>query len=122
METTAHRIKKFRELRNYTQEFLASILGISQPAYAKIEQGKTKITLKRLREISEILKVEPLELLEGINDNRRINFDYFIGVAKNPNRDVVIVYEKLIKQLTAENERLIAENENLWNLIENRKV
>ena len=51
-------IRKIREFRNYTQDYLAAKLRISQNAYSKIELGYSNITLRRLIEISEILEVE----------------------------------------------------------------
>lgn len=47
-KSVAANIRKTREFRNYTQEYLAAKLGISQNAYSKIELGYTKITLERL--------------------------------------------------------------------------
>jgi transcriptional regulator with XRE-family HTH domain len=38
------KIKKIRELRNLTQEYLADQLGISQPAYSKLELHISKNT------------------------------------------------------------------------------
>lgn len=36
-KVVASNIRKIRELRNYTQDYLAAKLGISQNAYSKIE-------------------------------------------------------------------------------------
>lgn len=63
IKAIAHNIRQTREFRNYTQEYLASRLGISQNAYSKIELGYTKIPLTRIFEISEVLEVEVVELL-----------------------------------------------------------
>jgi transcriptional regulator with XRE-family HTH domain len=56
-------IRKIREYRNYTQEYLAAKLTISQNAYSKIELGYTKITLDRLFSIAIILEVDPIDLI-----------------------------------------------------------
>jgi len=56
-------LKKIRELKNYTQEFLAFSLGISQVAYSRIESGKTRLTVKRLLEIAAVLEIDPILLL-----------------------------------------------------------
>ena len=58
------RIKKFREFRNYTQEYMAENLNITQRAYSSIENGKTQLTVDRLFEIAKILNVTVIELLE----------------------------------------------------------
>ena len=62
-------IRKVREYRNYTQDYLAAKLKISQNAYSKIELGYSKITLNRLIEIAEILEVELTDLIStGSNE------------------------------------------------------
>ncbi|MBL4676219.1 MAG: helix-turn-helix transcriptional regulator [Mucilaginibacter sp.] len=50
-------IKETRENLNYTQEYLATCLGISQHAYSKIESGFTRLTVEHLIDISEALNV-----------------------------------------------------------------
>ena len=59
----AANIRKIREYRNYTQEYLAAKLSISQNAYSKIELGYTKITVERLFQIADILETELMELI-----------------------------------------------------------
>lgn|SRR5690554_5752380 len=57
------KLKKIREDRHYTQEYIANKLGISIRAYSKIERGETQLTINRLKEISAILNFSPSELL-----------------------------------------------------------
>lgn len=57
-------IRKKREERNYTQEYLAYKLNISQNAYSKIELGYTKITVERLFQVAEVLEIEAAALLD----------------------------------------------------------
>ena len=61
-------IRKIREFRNYTQDYLAAKLGISQNAYSKIELGYSNITLTRLIEISDILEVDLTDLIKSEPD------------------------------------------------------
>lgn len=63
MREVASNIRKVREFRNYTQDYLAAKLEISQNAYSKIELGYSKITLDRLFHIALILEVKVMELL-----------------------------------------------------------
>jgi len=56
-------IRKVREFRNYTQDYLAAKLKISQNAYSKIELGYSNITLNRLIEIAEILEIDLADLV-----------------------------------------------------------
>jgi transcriptional regulator with XRE-family HTH domain len=62
-------IRKKREYKNYTQEYLAYKLNISQNAYSKIELGYTKITVERLFQIAEFLETTAAELLETDEEN-----------------------------------------------------
>ena len=59
----AGNIRKIREYRNYTQDYLAAKLSISQNAYSKIELGYSKITLERLFQIAIILDIEVVQLI-----------------------------------------------------------
>lgn len=63
VRAVAGNIRKVREYRNYTQDYLAAKLEISQNAYSKIELGYSKITLDRLFHIALILEVEVTQLL-----------------------------------------------------------
>ena len=56
-------IRNKREGLNYTQEYLAAKLKISQNAYSKIELGYTKITVERLFQIADILEIMPADLI-----------------------------------------------------------
>jgi len=62
-KAVAVNIRKIREFRNYTQDYLAAKLGISQNAYSKIELGYSKLTLDRLFRIAVLLEVEPTHLI-----------------------------------------------------------
>jgi len=66
------KIKQIRELKNFTQEHVATHLGLTIRAYSKIESGETQLTINRLNEISSILGVEPMEVL-GFDDKQVFN-------------------------------------------------
>jgi transcriptional regulator with XRE-family HTH domain len=57
------KIKKFRELKNYTQEYMADKLAISQNAYSKIERSETDVAYSRVESISKILDVDVLDII-----------------------------------------------------------
>ncbi|MFF5383763.1 helix-turn-helix domain-containing protein [Pedobacter suwonensis] len=59
----AGNIRKIREYRDYTQDYLAAKLKISQNAYSKIELGYSKLTIDRLFQIAAILEVDVAHLL-----------------------------------------------------------
>src|SRR5579864_3460082 len=56
-------IRAQRMHKNYTQEYLAYKLGISQNAYSKIELGLTSVSIKKLFIIAETLDVSIYELI-----------------------------------------------------------
>jgi transcriptional regulator with XRE-family HTH domain len=58
------RIRQVRRNKDYSQQFMADELGISQNAYSKLECGKTPIYLDRLCEVSAILSISIYDLLE----------------------------------------------------------
>ena len=66
-------IRKVREQRNYTQEFVAKQMGISQNAYSKIENGYTQLTVKHIKDLSKILEVSIMELLRDDFEIHRPN-------------------------------------------------
>jgi transcriptional regulator with XRE-family HTH domain len=57
-------IRKFREMRNYSQEYVAGKMGISQNAYSKIENSITQLTVSHVSQISAILEVSIMDLLK----------------------------------------------------------
>ncbi|KAB2859498.1 MAG: helix-turn-helix transcriptional regulator [Flavobacteriales bacterium] len=60
-------IRKIRELKGFSQDFMANQLNISQRQYSRIEKEETKLDLDKLQTISEILEVT-LEQLLGFNE------------------------------------------------------
>lgn len=64
VKAIAVNIRNKREYRNYTQEYLAAKLAISQNAYSKLELGYTKITIERLFQIAEVLGFEVADLID----------------------------------------------------------
>lgn len=46
MKDIGFKIRRYREARNYTQEFMASQLNISQGSYSKIENNQLRLLLK----------------------------------------------------------------------------
>jgi transcriptional regulator with XRE-family HTH domain len=64
IKAIAANIRNKREYRNYTQEYLAAKLDISQNAYSKIELGYTKITVERLFQIADVLGFDVADLID----------------------------------------------------------
>ena len=57
------KIRMIRELKGFSQEFMANSLGITQNSYSKLENQKTKLSLERINSISKILEIDPIDLI-----------------------------------------------------------
>ena len=93
-----YKIKNIRELKNFTQEYMAEKLDISQAAYSKMEKGDTKISQDKLNKIAEILEVNPDDITDF--DNKKV-LNSFNNV-KGSNNGIITYNEKdmiLIRQL-----------------------
>lgn len=58
------RIRKFRVLKNFSQENMSEALGMSTGNYGKIERGEISISVSHLELISKVLEVSMSELIE----------------------------------------------------------
>ncbi|MCY1526779.1 helix-turn-helix protein [compost metagenome] len=68
MKTIGNKIRKVRELRNYSRSYVAKELGIGINSYGKIERNEVSITLLRLEELAEILQVSVVCLISFDED------------------------------------------------------
>jgi transcriptional regulator with XRE-family HTH domain len=57
-------IRQYRELRNYSQDYIAKKMGISQNAFSKIENNITQLTVKHVKLLSSILEAPMNDLLK----------------------------------------------------------
>lgn len=57
------KIHFLRQLKNWSQEEMASKLEMSVNGYAKIERGETDVPVSRLEQIAKVFEVELVELL-----------------------------------------------------------
>jgi len=57
------KIKKLRELKNFTQEHMAEQLGLTQSGYSKIESGEVDVPYQRLEQISKVLGLRPEDVI-----------------------------------------------------------
>lgn len=58
------RLKKMREERGWTQEFLAERVGVSRNTIARIEIGNRRPSLDLLERLAKALRVKVGELLK----------------------------------------------------------
>ena len=64
IKTVLANIKNQRNIKNYTQEYVANKLGISQNAYSKIESGVSTLTITTLFSLSHIFDIDVLLFFE----------------------------------------------------------
>ena len=57
VKLVTQRIKAFREMRGYSQEYMGVQLGMSTTSH-KLEDGKHKLDVGRLDKIAEVLHVD----------------------------------------------------------------
>lgn len=93
MDHVLKNIKKIRQQKGYSHEYLALELNISQAAYSKLEKSETKLTIDRLYKIAEILEAPIVELLDE-NPNTEFN---------QKNHDNAIGYQQQIENYHHEN-------------------
>lgn len=72
-DSIGSRIRKAREEKGLTQEYLAESLDVSGAFISKIERGKTPVNLQNLDRICQVLETSPEYILQGTNT---VNKDY----------------------------------------------
>lgn len=116
------RIKKAREERNYSQQYLAQQLGISQKAYSKIENSQTNVTLNHLDRIAQVLETSINQLLgtEGstVYNNYNTHNGEGIVIKKETPEKTIELYERMIKAQSDDIAYLKTQNEMLLKTIE----
>jgi len=116
------KLKILREVNNYTQEYVARVLEISQNAYSLLEKGTTKITLDRIEVLAELYKTTPAELIsvtETIyNGNTVASEMMHSNIPPNLSSFEKRMYEQTISRLEIDIEKLY----NLINQLATNKV
>ena len=96
MQTLGKKIRLLRHQKSWSQEDVAKQLGISIPAFSKIETGITDINLSRLEQISKLFEMTVVQLLNthGAEDQENYNSQY--AIKKNYNYLVENEFPKII--------------------------
>lgn len=117
MEKIINNIISISKDKGLSHENMAFELGISQPAYTKLLQNKTKLTVERLYKIAEILEVNVAELqgLEIDNQFNQTNKDYASGQLFQTQQ-----IENYYQENKEQNQRLLAQHEKIVALYEQR--
>jgi transcriptional regulator with XRE-family HTH domain len=109
------KMRTFRVAKGLSQENIASQLGISATAYAKIERGETDVNFSRLEQIAKIFEVSTLDLI-GFSGS---SLFYKSHMSNNSNLNNSL--NAVVPELPIENAKLKAENEGLKKEVEHLK-
>ena len=109
------KIKKIRELKDFTQEYMAQRLQITTTGYGKIERDETEMTLTKLENIAAILEIDFRQILDF---DEKLIFNIQNGNnAAIGNNNAVYHNEKMIDHLVQEIQHLRTENTRLLDIL-----
>jgi transcriptional regulator with XRE-family HTH domain len=102
-------IRTLRHEHGWSQEDVANRLGISIPAFSKIETGVTDINLSRLEQIANIFEVSVVKLLSLEYTEEPSTQDLSLSIIQkkltdreteitNLQRKVILLYEELLSK------------------------
>ena len=102
-------IRTLRHEHGWSQEDVANRLGISIPAFSKIETGVTDINLSRLEQIANIFEVSVVNLLSLEYTAEPSTQDLSLSIIQkklndreteitNLQRKVILLYEELLNK------------------------
>jgi len=121
MNNIGFNIKRIREQKGYSQEFMASKLDISQASYARIESQEIRLSIERLQKIANILETDILTFLDSsklsIQTQTNTNGAYGNGYVENLYIENKETLKKLIQTMENENQYLKTEIEFLRSII-----
>lgn len=87
-------------MRGYTQEYVASELGICTKWYGKIENGRADLSYSRLQRIAKILEVDLAEII-NFSEKNLLNFGGHFSDSTSTNQNLTEkereLYERTIK-------------------------
>lgn len=84
----SEKLKKIRSENDFTQEYLALELDVSQKTYSNMENGISKINLLQIKKIAEVYDVRVLELIKelfSIDDQLVVDEEKFEELSTNNN-------------------------------------
>lgn len=115
MNHVASNIKRIREQKRYSQEYVAAKLDMTQANYSRLENQESKLTIDRLQEIADILETDITAFFDSskITIQNQTNNDgaYGNGFVENLYVDNKETVNKLIQTLENENQHLKKEIE-----------
>ena len=104
MNNVGLNIRKSREKKGFSQEYVAEQLGINQSTYGKLERDVSNITLGRLFKIADVLEEDITTLLDigkkNIFNSQTNQGNGYVETINNDYKTMVeelkLVYEKML--------------------------
>lgn len=108
MSGLGNKIRKIREIKGFSQEYVGGKLGLTQRAYSKMELGETKITWDRILELAKIMELEPADLIDfdetkifhnctqSGNDVQTINYNTSLELESAYNSQIETLKEEVL--------------------------
>ncbi len=93
-------IRTCRTSRGYSQDYMADKLQMCQSSYANLESGKSMLSIDRLLQIAEILRIDIHELIDTSLHIPLPEEDQRKSTLVLP--DTKVVYEQLVSELRNE--------------------
>lgn len=108
-------IRKFREQKQWSQEYMAEQFGLSKNGYAKIERGESRPSLDRLEQITAVFGIGMIDLFGDerqsiclISENSQHSSNYY-----HSDNALILENEKLKLALTHKDELLAQKDEQI---------
>lgn len=117
MVLIGQKIRKMRENREFSQEYVAERLGISQTAYSKIENNQTKLTAERISQLSGLFDVPESDFFsydQHIEFHGNTITNGYVNTLIQTQKEV---YESTIETLQKQIEGLVEEKKELLSII-----
>ncbi|WP_343665281.1 helix-turn-helix transcriptional regulator [Chryseobacterium mucoviscidosis] len=122
MYIKTEQIRRLRREKDFSQDYMAEILEISQPQYSRIENGESSIDLEKTSKIAEILEVDPFDIIEFSDKQEFINCTQSGNINTIYNNESFEkerqAYLDQIKELKEDKEFLKQENLSLKKMLE----
>lgn len=107
-----YKIRKIREIKNFSQKYMADKLSISQSFYSDIENCKTEISNEKLEEIARILEVNS-DTIKNFNDQVIFNTCSQSGYYNTNNIFSIEKIEALYKEISKVKDEHILQLQNI---------
>jgi transcriptional regulator with XRE-family HTH domain len=107
------KIRKLREDRQYSQDYVATKLNITQSAYSKIESDKVLADIDKLNQLAALYEVQISDLLDNQHTFIQSNNKVANGIVHHYDQGKEDIYKEQIEALKSEIAYLREENKKL---------